>query len=244
MGWSDIKSSERWGLIASIFQASATVGMFIVAIIGISKVVPIITYQTYQIEQKQQEEEIEKKEKAEQAELGTKLPKHSPSADRFVNDVLGWWTNQVESYQQIMDSIKDKGQQQKISFRVVGGKSDASDPVNSPDFLVVNAVSASGKKKVIKVAVNDRAMNPNQYIQCKINQGLLYDMAAPERQKVEIAITRYIHEGMVSKVPPAYVQSDMSLKQIHEAISYHQAQRIEAIKQIRALQGVVEAALE
>lgn len=242
MGWSDLKTSERWGLVASISQAMATVGMFVMAIIGISKVAPIITYQTYQIEQKQQqEEEIENKE---QAELETKLPKHSPSADRFVNDVLGWWTNQVESYQQIMDAIKNNDKYQKVSFRVVGGKSDDNDPVNSPDFLVVNAVSASGKKKVIKVAVNDRAMNPNQYIQCKINQGLLYDMEAPERQKVEIAITRYIHEGMVSKVPPAYVQSDMSLKQLHEAISFHQAQRIEAIKQIRALQGVVEAALE
>lgn len=240
MGSSDQKTSERLGLIASIAQATATVGMFAVAIFGISKVAPIITYQTYQIEQKQQqEEEIEKKET-----LDTKLPKHSPSADRFVNDVLGWWTNQVESYQQIMDIIKNKDKQQKISFKVVGGKSDSNDPVNSPDFLIVNAVSASGKIKVIKVAVNDLAMNPNQYIQCKINQGLLYDMEAPEREKVEIAITRYIHEGMVSKVPPAYVQPDMSLKQLREAISFHQEQRIEVIKQIRALQGVVEAALE
>ena len=50
--WSEIKANERLGLIAVIVQASATVGMLIVAIIGISQVAPIITYQTYQIEQK------------------------------------------------------------------------------------------------------------------------------------------------------------------------------------------------
>ena len=87
-------------------------------------------------------------------------------------------------------------------------------------------------------------MNPNQYVQCKINQGLLYDMPAPEREKVELAISRYINEGMVSKVPPAYVQSDMTLKQLYEAISFHQPQRVETITQIRALHGVIEAALD
>lgn len=243
MGWTDLKTNERWGTVASIVQATATVGMLIMTIIGISKVAPIITYQTYQIEQKQQEEE--KAEEKEEAELETKLPKHSVSADRFVNDVHSWWTNQVESYQKIMNLIKNKDKQQlKITFKVVASKADSDESVSSPDFLIVNAVGASGKKQVIKVAVNERAMNPNQYIQCKINQGLLYDMAAPEREKAEMAITRYIHEGMVSKVPPAYVQSDMSLKQLYDAISYHQTQRIEAIKQILALQGVVEAALE
>jgi hypothetical protein len=241
MGWPDIKFNERLGLIALIVQASATVGMLIVAVVGISQVAPIITYQTYQIEQKK-EEEAEKKAQKEEATLETKLPKHSVVVDRFVNDVFGWWTNQVESYQKIMDAIKDKDN--KVTFKVVGGKPDSSDVMSSPDFLIVTAISASGKKQVIKVAVNERAMNPNQYIQCKINQGLLYDMAAPDREKAELAISRYINEGMVNKVPPAYVQSDMTLKQIYEAISYHQAQRVEAIAQIRAMHGVIEAALD
>jgi len=243
------KFRARLALTAAIVQALATVGMFIVAIFGIFKVAPIITYQTYQIEQKQ-EEEIKKKEKEEQAEeeqaeLETKLPKHSVSADRFVNDVLGWWTNQVESYQKIMDMIANKNKQQlNIAFKIVGAKSDDSESIASPDFLIVNATDATGKKQVVKVAVNEKAMNPNQYIQCKINQGTLYDMTATDRQKAEMAITRYIHQGMVNKVPPAYVQSDMTLKQLREAISYHQAQRVEAIKQVRALQGVVETALQ
>jgi hypothetical protein len=116
--------------------------------------------------------------------------------------------------------------------------------MSTPNFLIVTAIGAAGKKQVIKVAVNEGEMNPNQYIQCKINQGLLYDMPAPEREKAELAIARYINEGMVNKVPPAYVQSDMTLKQVHEAISYQQAQRVEAIAQIRALHGVIEAALD
>jgi len=234
----------RLALIAAVVQASATVGMFIVAIIGISKVAPIITYQTYQIEQKR-EEETKKKEKEEQAELETILPKHSVSADRFVNDVLGWWTNQVENYQKVMDMIANKNKQQlKITFKIVAGKSDDSESIASPDFLIVNATDATGKKQVVKVAVNEKAMNPNQYIQCKINQGTLYDMTATDRHKAEIAITRYIHQGMVNKVPPAYVQSDMTLEQLREAISFHQEQRVEAIKQVRALQGVIETALQ
>lgn len=246
MGWSDVKQSERWGLFVSSIQALATVGMLVVAVIGIFKVAPIITYQTYQIEQKQQkQQEEERAEKSEEAELLTKIPRHSQSADRFVNDVLDWWTNQVESYQKIMDLIRNSSKQKtKITYKVVAAKHDKDEPMASPDFLIVNATSASGKRQTIKVAVNERAMNPNQYIQCKINQGMLYDMAEPDRQRVEIAITRYINEGMVNKVPPAYVQSDMTLKQLDEAISYHQQHRIEAIKQIKALEGVIDASLK
>ena len=115
---------------------------------------------------------------------------------------------------------------------------------STPIAIEVNATDSTGKKQVVKVAVNEKAMNPTQYIQCKINQGTLYDMTATDRHKAEIAITRYIHQGMVNKVPPAYVQSDMTLKQLREAISFHQAQRVEAIKQVRALQGVIDTALQ
>jgi len=239
--WSDIKASERMGLIASIAQAAATVGMLIVAIIGISQVAPIITYQTYQIEQKK-EEEAEKKAQKEKTILDTKLPKHSVVADRFVNDILGWWKNQVESYQKVMDVIEDK--EMKVTFNVIRGKTESSEVMSAPDFLVVTATNTAGRKQVIKVAVNEGAMNPNQYIQCKINQGLLYEMPAPEREKVEIAVSRFVHEGMVSSVPPAYVQSDMTLKQLYEAISFHQPRRVKTITEIRALHGVIEAALD
>ena len=117
----DLKTRQRVGLFAVIVQASATVGMLIVAIIGITQVAPIITYQTYQIEQKK--EEAEKKVQKEKTTLETRLPTHSVVADRFVNDVLGWWTNQVESYQQIMDAIQNKDT--KVTFKVVGGKPES-----------------------------------------------------------------------------------------------------------------------
>lgn len=246
MGSSDLKPGERWGLLVSGIQALATVGMFVVAVFGITKVAPIITYQTYQIEQKQQKEETEKQqEKQPEVGLVERVPRHSPSADRFVKDVLDWWTHQVEGYQKIMDLIRNSAKQKtKITYRVVAAKQSKDEAIPSPDFLVVTATSATGKRQTIKVAVNERAMNPNQYIQCKINQGMLYDMAEPDRQRVEMAITRYINEGMVNKVPPAYVQSDMTLRQLDEAISYHQQQRVEAIRQIKALEGVIDASLK
>ena len=136
MWWKELKSSERWGISVATLQALATFGMFIVTLIGIWKVTPIITYQTYQIEQKQEKEEAAK----ELTPLDTKMPKHSPSADRFVNDVLNWWTSQVESYQKIMDLIKAKDTQKlKISFRVIESTSKETDATPSPDFLVITA---------------------------------------------------------------------------------------------------------
>jgi hypothetical protein len=214
-----------------------------VAVYGLTKVAPIITYQTFQIEQKKEEQDKKEETKPkDNTQLVPKAPKYSLSGERFVNDVLGWWTNQVESYQQVMDMIKKQGAK-KISFKVLEARERDGETIKSPDFLVVNATDASGKKQTVKVAVNERAMNPTQYIQCKINQGMLYDMAEPERKKVEIAITRYINSGVVGKTPPAYIQSDMSIQDVYEAISFHQAQRVQAIQHIRALNGVIEAAL-
>ena len=66
MGLSDIKFSERLGLIAVLVQAGATVGMLIVAIVGITQVAPIITYQTSQIEQRKEEEAKKKHKKKKQ----------------------------------------------------------------------------------------------------------------------------------------------------------------------------------
>ena len=233
MGWRDFESRDRWSLFISAGQALATFGMFMVTLIGIWKVAPIITYQTYQIEQQQE------------AAKDRKLAKYSPTTDRFVNDVLGWWTNQVESYQRILDMIQEKDKRQlKISFKIDESRANTDDPTGPPDFLIVTATNAKGKEEVVKVPVNERAMNPNQYIQCKINQGMLYDLEPTKRHRAEIAIAQYIQAGVVSKVPPAYVRSDMSLQQLFEEISFHQNKRTEVITQIRALQGVIDAAME
>lgn len=241
MAFRDIETKYRWSLIISAAQALATLGMFVVALIGVWKVAPIITYQTYQIEQKQEAEQTAELAKVSEA----KLPQYSAAVDRFVNDVLGWWTSQVKSYQRIMDLIKEKDKRQlNIKFKVVGSAPASNEQIPDPDSLVVTATGANMKKQTIRVPVNEHAMTPNQYIQCKINQGMLYGLESTARQRVEIAIAQYIQAGMVHKVPPAYVQPDMSLQQLYEAISYHQNQRVEAIAQIRALQGVIEAALD
>ena len=47
MAWSDLKTSERWSIFVGAVQASATLGMFAVAVYGLTKVGPIITYQTF-----------------------------------------------------------------------------------------------------------------------------------------------------------------------------------------------------
>jgi hypothetical protein len=42
--WRALDRKDRWSLITGSLQAAATIGMFLVALVGIWKVTPIITY--------------------------------------------------------------------------------------------------------------------------------------------------------------------------------------------------------
>nr|NIQ08850.1 hypothetical protein [Gammaproteobacteria bacterium]NIR95788.1 hypothetical protein [Gammaproteobacteria bacterium]NIW46417.1 hypothetical protein [Gammaproteobacteria bacterium] len=131
-----------------------------------------------------------------------------------------------------------------VKFDVIASDVTDGPPEAMADLLVVSATDAGGKQEVVKVAVNDKALPPSQYIQCKINQGAFSKLETATRQRVENAIGSYMHAFMLPKVPPAYVNEDMSLEEIQQEISLRQRSRKEAIRQIQVLKGIIDAALE
>ncbi len=238
MGWKTLDFKERWVLMATGFQALAAVGTFLVALIGIWSVTPIITYQTYQIEQKQEAEK-------EAARMKTKLFPTGQVEEVFVDDVLTWWQSQVQAYERILELIANQTKRGlKITFEVVEAGAPSTVPGVTPDLLIVRSTDPNGKTEILKVPVNANAMTPSQYLQCKINQGAFSALDSAQRDRVEMAVGRYLHKYMLPKVPPAYVRQDMSLKELYNEISLHQDHRRESTRQIRALRGIVEAALE
>lgn len=235
MGWREIEFKDRWVMISVSLQAAAAIGTFLVALIGIWKVTPIITYQV-------QRQEQEAAEPAVQDEVKDEATLRS---SRIVEDADDWWSIQVRSYARILELTRKRPEEGwRVSFKIVPAGGQAIVPEMTPDLLVVSATHTAGDTEVVQVPVNDKAMTPAQYIQCKINQGGFGYLPPEQRQRVETAVGRYLHRYMLPRVPPAHVRSDMSLQQLHDEILLQQDQREEAARHIRALKGVVQAAIE
>jgi hypothetical protein len=163
----------------------------------------------------------------------------------FVEEVQNWWIGQVRSYDRIVELTEKHAQQGwKVGFQILDQGGIAVVPGMTPDLLVVTAISPAGKSEEVRVPVNDKAMTLAQYIQCKINQGALSGLEAAQQERAEIAVQSYLHRYMLPRVPQAFVRSDMSIKELHDEIVLHQSRREDAIKQIRAMLEVINAALE
>ena len=234
MPWKDLGTKDRWQLVASALQAVATVGTFCVAVVGIWKVTPIITYQVQQQEA--------------QAERATRtiVPPvvGETVTDRFAGDAVSWWAAQVASYQRILDVTGPTAPRaSKVSFQVIVGGATTIAPGVTPDMLVVTVTGPGGEIESIKVPANEHAMSPAQYLQCRVNQGVFAELDATKRTAVEVAVQRYIHRHMVPRVPPVNVQPDMSLKQLHDEISLHQGQRVEALQHLLGLRDMLDGVM-
>lgn len=230
MGWKDMDYKERWTMVIAAVQSFAALGTFIAAIVGVWRVAPIITYQI-------QQQVLQQQKEAEQAAAA--MPS-SEVANRVVGDVMSWWTAQVRGYDRIMKLISTRKQRGlKVSFQLIETKAGDT----APDELIVTSTDAAGRKETVKVPVNSKAMTPTQYLQCKINQGAFAGLDAAPRQRVEAAVARYMNAYMLPKVPPPYIRADMSVQEVYDAIANHQERRVEAIKQIHALQGIIDDAV-
>ena len=149
MGWSQLEYKDRWSLVMSATQAAATVGMFVVTLVGIWKVAPIITYQVEQ----------------QQTAVARAEPKLivEPVTDPFVVAALAWWVDQVQKHQRIVELTDAAGQNgRKVSYEIVAGGGEEIASGIRPDLLVVTS-TANGKKEVVSVPVNENAMLPSQY---------------------------------------------------------------------------------
>lgn len=229
MGWKQLEFKDRWSLVTGGVQAMATLGTFVVALIGVWKVAPIITYQV-----QQQESEVV----ARQTQFAGEA-----ADDPFVQDALAWWTEQVENYGRIVElthSAVHRGSKVSFEIRPRGGTPIA--PGLKPDLLVVTAISSAGKKEVVSVHINEDAMSPSQYVRFKVNQGAFSDLPKAERRRIEVAVERYINRDMVPKVPPLIVRSDMSMEQLHEEVAMNQHHREEALRHIVGLDEVLSSA--
>jgi hypothetical protein len=230
MTWKDLTSKDRWLIFTAALQAAATVGTFLVALVGFWKVTPIITYQVQQQESR--------------ALQAAAAPAGDTVTDRFAADAVSWWSAQVASYQRILD-LTGSGAPRglKVSFEVIADGTTAIASALTPDLLVVTAVAPDGKVETVRVPVNDDAMPPSQYLQCRLNQGVFAGLDATKRTRVETAVQRYVNRHMVPRVPSAHVRDTMSLAQLHDEIALHQSRRVEALQHLLGLKDMLDSAL-
>jgi hypothetical protein len=234
MPWRDLGTKDRWQLVASALQAVATVGTFFAAVVGLWKVTPIITYQV-----QQQEAQAER---VAQAVMPSTLLGEAVT-DRFVDDVVRWWSGEVASYQRIVDLTGGGPRGRKVTFELIAAGATTVAPGVVPDLLVVTATGPGSASETVKVAVNEHAMSPSQYLQRRVNQGFFAELDAATRTKVEVALQRYIYRQMVPRVPPVHVQPTMSLEQLHDEVVLDQSQRVETLQHLLGLKTMLEGVL-
>lgn len=225
MGWKQLEFKERFSLATAGIQALATLGMFIVAVVGFWQVTPIIAYQV-----QQQESEL------------TRMVAEADT-DPFVADALTWWNDQLRGYRQVAVLTRESGQQGgEVSFEVLTGAGIALAPGVHPDLLRVTAVDSAGKREVVAVPVNEKAMSPSQYVRFRVNQGAFADRPDDERRRLEMAVEQYINRVMVPVVPPIVVRSDMSVKELQLEVTMNEHHREEALRHLKGLEEVLATA--
>ncbi len=232
MNWKNMDIKELWGLIVATIQALASFGIAIIALIGLWKVSPIIVYQ------------VEQQEKASEVSSPSESPsQHTEISNQFVENVLAWWTTHVQNYQKILELVSTcREGDVDLRFEVSRSSDVAAVPGLTCDCLTITAVHSDGTIEVVKAPVNDKAVGLTQYIQYQINHGAFSSLEEAKRMRVENAIARYVKLHMFPKVVPAYVVQDMSLEELHDNIAYNQKEREDAIKDILALKGIIDAA--
>jgi len=231
--WKTLGLQQRWTLIVLTIQATAALGTFIAAIVGVWSVSPIISYRIQQQERLQQTEE-----------RAITLPDTHPVTARFVQEIYSWWEGQVEGYGRALDVIRARDELGlEIAYEILESPQLAGVAESVSDMLVLTATGPDGKAQVVEVAVNENAMPLTQYIQYNINHGAFAELDPAKRQKVEAAVSQYMRFYMIPRVPPPYVGATMSLGEIEREISSSQQLRVDAMKHIQALNAVIEVAL-
>jgi hypothetical protein len=191
-----------------------------VAVVGFWQVTPIIAYQV-----QQQESEL------------TRMVAEADT-DPFVADALTWWNDQLRGYRQVAALTRGRD----VSFEVLTGAGVALAPGVHPDLLRVTAVDSAGKREVIAVPVNEKAMSPSQYVRFRVNQGAFADLPDDERRRLEMAVEQYIKRVMVPVVPPIVVRSDMSVEELQLEVAMNEHHREEALRHLKGLEEVLATA--
>ena len=225
MGWKQLDFKERWSLATSALQAGATLGMLVVAVVGVWKVTPIITYQVQQ----------------QQSELAQMVPE--PNTDPLVVDALAWWTGQLRGYRSVVTMIDESVRQDReVSFELLPGGGTAIAPGVSPDLLTVSTPGSRGA--TVSVPVNQNAMSPSQYLRFRVNQGAFSGLPEEQRRRVELEVERYINRHMVPAVPPITVRADMTIGELRTEVALNAHHRDEALRHIKGLEETIAVAMQ
>jgi len=86
-------------------------------------------------------------------------------------------------------------------------------------------------------------MSLTQYIQYRINHAAFAALEPETRQRVEVAVARYMQFYMTPRASPPHVSTVMTLDEIAVEVGACQPLRVESFKHIRALNAVIEVAL-
>lgn len=231
--WKTLGLQQRWTLIVLTIQATAALGTFIAAIVGVWSVSPIISYRIEQQERLRQTEE-----------RAITLPDTHPVTARFVQDVHGWWESHVLSYERVLEILEAREQLGlSVAYEIYESPQLVGVAESTSDVLVLTATGADGKAQVVEVPVNENAMPLTQYIQYKINHGAFSELDMAKRQRVEAAVSQYMRFYMVPRVPPPYVGANMTLDEVAHEVGASQKLRVDAMKHVQALNAVIEVAL-
>lgn len=229
MAWKDLDFKERWSLLAATVQAAATLGAFAVALVGIWRVAPIITYQV-------------EKQRAEPLSVALAPTSGSPLARQFAEQALDWWAPRVADYARIVELVRtrdDKGLD--VAFELIPGRSEGGEW--SSDVLVFVSRGAEQEDEVIRIEVNERALQLGHFLQRQINRGFFDDLEPDTRRRVEAAVEHYAKTHVLPQIPPLHIRAGMSLDEVGEEIGHHQDDRVTAAQQIPALIEIIENAM-
>lgn len=231
--WKTLSLHQRWTLIVLTIQATAAAGTFVAALFGLWTVSPIISYR---IQQQERLRQIEGQ--------AITLPATHPVAASFVEDTHRWWQERIDGYSRVLEVLASRQTlRPDISYQIVEAPQLAGVAESVCDVLVLTATSRDGKSQVIEVPVNENVMPLTQYIQYKVNHGAFSELAAPQRERVEEAIRRYMRFYMVPGVRPPYIGANMSLDEIQREIEAAQNMRVDTMKHIQALSAVIDVSL-
>lgn len=231
--WKTLGLQQRWTLVVLTIQATAALGTFVAAIVGVWSVSPIISYR------------IEQQERLRQTEDNAiTLPDTHPVTARFVQDIYSWWEARVLSYERVLELLRAREELGlNLAYEILESPQLVGVDESVSDVLVLTATGRDGKAQVVEVPVNENAMPLTQYIQYKLNHGAFAELDLAKRQKVEAAVSQYMRFYMIPRVPPPYVGANMSFAEVEHEIDSSQKLRVDAMKHIQALNAVIEVAL-
>jgi hypothetical protein len=198
-------------------QAGASVGILIVAVLGLNTFAPLVAYQTET----------------------RRVEANLVASNEFTRDVIEWWAQQLRGYNGIMKEISSRQSTgADIVFRVAHSES-------GPDILILDARHPNAVSRRYAVIVNED--RPIRKRIAQIFTGELYlELYPTEQEKMRGVVDRFARSTgtLIDKLPAPHADERMELDQLSRSMFVHSTDRREALTQLRMLDVVISDALD